>query len=114
MFARASTVVLASCFALLAVATPTNVARQSGECNTGSISCCNSVQAADSSAVTTILGLLGIVLGDVTGLVGLSCSPITAVGLGSGGTCNQEPVCCTDDEYNGLINLGCSPININL
>ncbi|KAH7919201.1 fungal hydrophobin [Leucogyrophana mollusca] len=114
MFARTSTAIVVSCFALLAVATPASVARQSSECNTGSISCCNSVQEADSSAVTSLLGLLGIVLGDITGLVGLDCSPISAIGLGSGATCNQEPVCCTNDEYNGLINLGCSPININL
>ncbi|KAH7919202.1 fungal hydrophobin [Leucogyrophana mollusca] len=114
MFARLSTAVAVSYFALLAVATPANVARQSSECDTGSAYCCNSVQAADSSAVTTLLGLLGIVLGDITGNVGLTCSPLTIIGTGSGASCNQEPVCCTNDEYNGLINLGCSPLNLNL
>ncbi|KAH7907315.1 fungal hydrophobin-domain-containing protein [Hygrophoropsis aurantiaca] len=114
MFSRLSTAVAISSFALLAVATPANVARQISQCNTGSLSCCNSVQAADSSAVTTLLGLLGVVLGDLTGSVGLNCSPITAVGTGSGATCTQEPVCCTNDYYNGLINVGCSPVNLNL
>ncbi|KAH7919200.1 fungal hydrophobin [Leucogyrophana mollusca] len=114
MFARLSAAAAVSCFALLAVATPANVARQSSECDTGSLSCCNSVQAADSSAVTSLLGLLGLVLGDLTGNVGLGCSPITAVGTGSGATCTQEPVCCTNDYYNGLINVGCSPVNLNL
>ncbi|KIJ67294.1 hypothetical protein HYDPIDRAFT_25762 [Hydnomerulius pinastri MD-312] len=112
MFSRLSTIATAA-FAVLAVATP-HVARQSSECDTGSLQCCNSVQAADSSAVTTLLGLLGIVVGDLTGQVGLGCSPITVVGTGSGATCTQEPVCCTGNSYSGLINLGCSPINLNL
>ncbi|KIJ67321.1 hypothetical protein HYDPIDRAFT_108039 [Hydnomerulius pinastri MD-312] len=71
-------------------------------------------QQADSSAVTSLLALLGIVVEDLTGQVGLGCSPITAVGTGSGATCTQEPVCCTGNSYSGLINLGCSPINLNL
>ncbi|KIJ67320.1 hypothetical protein HYDPIDRAFT_25785 [Hydnomerulius pinastri MD-312] len=112
MFSRLSTIATAA-FAVLAVATP-HVARQSSECNTGSISCCNSVQDANSSAVTLLAGLLGIVLGDLTGQVGLGCTPITVIGVGSGATCTQEPVCCTGNSYNGLINLGCSPINLNL
>ncbi|KAH7920320.1 fungal hydrophobin [Leucogyrophana mollusca] len=114
MFARLSTAVVVSSFALLAVATPTNVARQSSQCNTGSISCCNSVQSSSSNVVTSLLGLLGIVLGDLTGQVGIGCTPITVVGTGSGATCTQEPVCCTNNYYNGLINVGCSPINLNL
>ncbi|KIJ67292.1 hypothetical protein HYDPIDRAFT_84585 [Hydnomerulius pinastri MD-312] len=107
MFPRLA-VISAASFALLAVATG------SSECDTGSLQCCNSVQAADSSAVTTLLGLLGIVVGDLTGQVGLGCSPITVVGTGSGATCTQEPVCCTGNSYSGLINLGCSPINLGL
>lgn len=52
----------------------------SNQCNTGTISCCNSVQSSSSSLVTTLAGLLGVVLGGVTGQVGVSCSPITVVG----------------------------------
>lgn len=69
---------VASCIAALAVATPTP---QSETCNTGPIQCCNSTQEASDPAVTSLLGLLGIVLGDVDALVGLGCSPITVCHL---------------------------------
>ncbi|OJT12010.1 Fruiting body protein SC3 [Trametes pubescens] len=52
-------------------------------CSTGAVQCCNSVQSADSAAIAPILGLLGVVLQDVNIPVGLSCSGITAVGVGS-------------------------------
>ncbi|KAF9224193.1 hypothetical protein BS17DRAFT_817089 [Gyrodon lividus] len=61
-----------------------------------------------------LLGLLGAVLPNVQGLVGLGCTPITVVGTGSGAVCTQQPVCCTGNTYSGLINVGCSPINLNL
>jgi len=45
----------------------------------GNAVCCNTVGQANSSSITSILGLLGVVLGPVTGLVGLGCTPITVV-----------------------------------
>ncbi|KAG1745031.1 hydrophobin 2 [Suillus paluster] len=84
------------------------------DCNTGSVSCCQSTYSSDSATVGTLTSLLGIVLGPVEGSVGLGCSPISVIGAGSGATCNQEPVCCSGNTYNGLINIGCSPINIYL
>ncbi|KAH7886732.1 fungal hydrophobin-domain-containing protein [Phlebopus sp. FC_14] len=111
MFSRLSAAVT-TCLAVFAVATP-HVARQSSQCDTGSLSCCNSVQSADSSTVTSLLSALGIVLGDITGEVGIGCTPITVVGTGSGATCTQQPVCCTNNYYNGLVNVGCSPITLN-
>lgn len=68
--------------ATLAAATPTR--RQSNQCNTGSLQCCESTQDASSSTVTGLLGLLGlldVILGDITGQVGVTCSPITGVGV---------------------------------
>ncbi|EJD01673.1 fungal hydrophobin [Fomitiporia mediterranea MF3/22] len=84
-----------------------------GQCNTGPIQCCNSVQKADSSAVTGILGLLGVVIQDINALVGLTCDPISVIGLGSAG-CSATPVCCENNTFNGLIAIGCVPIIINL
>ncbi|PPQ78970.1 hypothetical protein CVT26_003827 [Gymnopilus dilepis] len=107
MFARATAAVL--------VALPILAAAQS-DCTTGSLQCCSSVQdvgVAAISVVTTLLGLLGIVLGDVTGQVGLNCSPITVIGA-SGTDCNEQPVCCTGNTFNGLITVGCTPVNVNL
>jgi hypothetical protein len=51
------------------------------QCTTGPIQCCNSVQAANSSPLNTILGLLGIIVSPINALIGLNCSPIPVVGL---------------------------------
>ena len=54
------------------------------QCNTGPIQCCNSAQETNSltAPVTALLGLLGVVVGDITALVGVTCSPITVIGAG--------------------------------
>ncbi|KIJ48250.1 hypothetical protein M422DRAFT_162942 [Sphaerobolus stellatus SS14] len=82
------------------------------QCNTGDAQCCNTVESASSPSAAALLGLLGIVVQGVDALVGLGCTPITAVGLGQGANCAQQPVCCTDNNFNGLINVGCTPISL--
>ena len=67
--------------ASLAAATP--AARDT--CSTGPIQCCNSVQSASDPATALLLGLLGIVVQGVNVDVGLTCSPITVIGVGSNG-----------------------------
>ncbi|KAF8897799.1 hydrophobin-251 [Infundibulicybe gibba] len=105
-----STVVLAT----LAVATPTRrTDTPASQCNTGDLQCCNSAQAADSSSIAGLLSLLGIVVQDVTALVGVNCSPISVIGI-SGNSCSAQPVCCTDNSFHGLVSLGCTPVNLNL
>jgi hypothetical protein len=79
-------------------------------CNTGQLQCCNSVQSANSPTVAAIAGLLGITIPPV-GLVGLTCSPITVIG-GGGNSCNTQPVCCTGNNFNGLIVTGCTPVSL--
>ncbi|KAF9558360.1 fungal hydrophobin [Agrocybe pediades] len=113
MFARASTAVVLG-LPLLAVANAIpRTDSPSNQCNTGSIQCCNSVQSASSSSVAGLLGLLGVVVGSVTGLVGVTCSPISVIGI-AGNSCSAQPVCCTNNSFNGIIALGCTPINLNL
>ncbi|KAL4259559.1 Hydrophobin [Pleurotus pulmonarius] len=82
-------------------------------CSTGTIQCCNSVQSAGNPVVGLLAGLLGIVLGPLDVLVGVTCSPITVIGAG-GASCNAQTVCCTGNSFSGLLVVGCSPININL
>ncbi|KAF8510792.1 fungal hydrophobin-domain-containing protein [Gautieria morchelliformis] len=113
MFFKAAVV---STLAILATANPTTTvtAKPPGptvttvsQCNTGGAQCCSTVGAANSlPGVAVILGLLGIVLQDASVVVGLSCVPIV------GNVCTQQPVCCTDNDFNGLINIGCSPITL--
>ncbi|KAI0371976.1 hypothetical protein BV20DRAFT_941118, partial [Pilatotrama ljubarskyi] len=59
-----------------------------------------------------LLGLLGIVLGDITGLIGLGCSPISVVGVGSGNACSANAVCCENNSVGGLLSIGCLPIEL--
>jgi len=76
------------------------------QCNTSGVAqCCNSVQNSDSEQVSNILSLLNIVL-DAPTQVGLTCTDIL------GGSCNQTPVCCENNNFNGLINVGCVPITL--
>nr|AHZ18303.1 hydrophobin 7 [Tricholoma vaccinum] len=99
-------------------ATPVAMARRSspsgspsgGQCNTGPVQCCNSVTTANHQDTSILLGLLGLVL-DPSILVGLQCSPLNVLGVG-GNSCSQQPVCCENNNYNGLIVIGCSPITL--
>ncbi|KAJ3525020.1 hypothetical protein NM688_g8466 [Phlebia brevispora] len=118
MFSRLSTLPVLA-LALLAVATPNPVEKRNNpvtttvtvvaptattvsQCNTGSIQCCESVQSASSESVTNILGLLGVVLSDLDVLVGLTCSPLSIIGVGSGSACTASPVCC---ENNSIVSI---------
>ncbi|KAF9230908.1 hydrophobin [Melanogaster broomeanus] len=112
MFFRASSLLL-PIVALAAVATAapgTLEARGDSDCNTGSAECCDNTYTSTDTTVTSLVALLGIVLPDVDGLVGLGCTSI----IGTAASCTQQPVCCTGNTYNGLINVGCSPINVGL
>ncbi|KDR72953.1 hypothetical protein GALMADRAFT_252313 [Galerina marginata CBS 339.88] len=110
-------------FAILAVATatttvtvagsPTATAIPANQCNTASIQCCNALQGSGSSVVSLLLNLLGIVIDGAEALVGITCTPISVLGLGQG-DCSDKPVCCQNNDFNGLIAIGCVPININL
>lgn len=55
------------------------------QCDTGTVSCCNNVQPAGSAAGRNALSnLLDIVVGAAVP-IGIDCTPISALGLGSGG-----------------------------
>ncbi|KAG6825857.1 hypothetical protein H0H92_002093 [Tricholoma furcatifolium] len=89
MFARLSAAIL--------LALPILAAAQG--CTTGTQQCCNSLQDAQSANMATLLGdILGVAAQGVTGQVGLTCSPITAVGIAGNG-CNQQTVCCENNNF---------------
>ncbi|KAH8109099.1 hydrophobin-251 [Phellopilus nigrolimitatus] len=99
--------------AVLAVATPAPTSPPPSQCDTGPIQCCSSVQSAGSPSIASLLGLLGIVVQDVTVPIGVNCSPISVIGVG-GNDCTADPVCCENNDFNGIIAIGCTPINVNL
>ncbi|KAF8895194.1 fungal hydrophobin-domain-containing protein [Infundibulicybe gibba] len=119
MFARTSTIALFAMLPLLAAATAvprtTTPTTPASQCNTGDLQCCNSSQeSSDTSAgLNTLLSLLGVVVGDLTGVIGVSCSPISAVAVG-GNSCSAQPVCCSNNSFKGAVALGCTPVNLNL
>ena len=84
MFAKLSAV--AALFAALAVATPVPQLQNGpyGQCNTGQIQCCQQVVPASDLNPAVLNGLLGVVIQDVNVPVGLTCSPISVIGVGSG------------------------------
>ncbi|KAG7445350.1 fungal hydrophobin [Guyanagaster necrorhizus] len=117
MFARISAFSLAILALPLLVASSavpkqeTNTNVTGGMCNTGSAQCCKSVQDPKSEAAQNALGLVGVPIGDITANVGLTCDPITVIGLGTT-SCSNQPVCCENNSFNGVVALGCTPINV--
>ncbi|KAF9257603.1 fungal hydrophobin [Marasmius fiardii PR-910] len=99
--------------AITTLAAATALPRGGGDSGGTGPQCCEQVQTTDNASLSTIalLGLLGIVLGDITGLIGLNCSPITVIG-GGNGACNTNTVNCQSSALGGLINIGCIPIQI--
>ncbi|KAF8992599.1 fungal hydrophobin-domain-containing protein [Cyathus striatus] len=81
------------------------------QCNTGDLYCCNSVQAANSPSAASVLHSVGAVVQGITAQVGLTCSPLSVLGLGAN-SCTQQPTCCTGNNFNGLVVIGCTPINL--
>ncbi|PCH34690.1 fungal hydrophobin, partial [Wolfiporia cocos MD-104 SS10] len=83
------------------------------QCNTGPVQCCDSLERASAPRASSLLAALGVMLGDEDTLVGMGCSNAGVDVLG-GNSCDATPVCCENNTFNGLINIGCSPIIINL
>ncbi|CDO70111.1 hypothetical protein BN946_scf184806.g38 [Trametes cinnabarina] len=94
---------------ILAAATPL---ASRDTCSTGDIQCCQSTEKAGSAAGTLLLGLLGIVLDDLNILLGLDCSPVTVIGVGTGNACSAQTVCCENNDVGGLVSIGCVPISL--
>ncbi|KAF9236113.1 hydrophobin [Melanogaster broomeanus] len=124
MFVRTSSLLL-PIVALAAVTTAAPGALEArmdlSSCNTGPISCCNNTYSMNSDSLPLTASLLPSLktarspcspdgLTSIDDLVGLGCTLI----VGSAASCTQQPVCCTGNTFNGLINLGCSPINMVL
>ncbi|CAA7264431.1 unnamed protein product [Cyclocybe aegerita] len=82
------------------------------QCNTGPILCCQQVFPANEPPMPTVLQLFGIYsVSPPDTPVGLTC-PISAIGIG-GNSCSALPVCCQINNWNGLIAIGCVPVNLN-
>ncbi|KAF9261022.1 fungal hydrophobin [Marasmius fiardii PR-910] len=81
---------------------------QTDVCSTD-VQCCNSLQNADDSSLTETFALLGINVQDVTGQVGVTCTPISVIGAGIN-TCKGQTACCENNGFNGVVALGCTNV----
>ncbi|KZV64268.1 hydrophobin-domain-containing protein [Peniophora sp. CONT] len=104
-------------FVVLAAAGLVAAAPQAGSaCNSGALQCCNSIQNSSSlneSGNGGLLDLIPIALQGVNIPIGLTCTPIDVLGLGSN-TCQQQTACCTGNTFSGAVTLGCSPVALSL
>lgn len=67
--------------------------------------CCDTTAPKNDPRTILLVALLNI-KDIITSEVGLNCVPI----LGS--PCSTQNVCCTGNNFSGVIVIGCSPINI--
>ncbi|KAF9442098.1 hypothetical protein P691DRAFT_682197, partial [Macrolepiota fuliginosa MF-IS2] len=62
------------------------------KCNVGSLQCCKSVQSPKDKSVIDQLAGLGIAGGNLEGMVGLECNPISGfIGAGTGSNWYVKP-----------------------
>ncbi|KAK0447398.1 hydrophobin-251 [Desarmillaria tabescens] len=113
MFSRtfAATVVMIATLTTSVMSAPATAT--SGQCSTGSMQCCENVKPSNAAGVPDMLAKAGAVVQGVMPNVGMTCSPMTVIGLGST-SCNNQAVCCENNSFNGVVALGCTPINVVL
>ncbi|KAF9495959.1 fungal hydrophobin [Pleurotus eryngii] len=109
MFAQS---IFVAAIAAVAAASPL-AARTDYKCNTGPVQCCNELKSHESSEANIVASLLKLDFGGVTGDFSLQCSPVGSL-VGGGPKCSGQTVCCENTKFNGLVNIGCTPINIGL
>ena len=54
--------------------------------------------SVSGSTLLSALAGLGINVQDITGQIGLQCSPLSVVGVGAGNGCSASPVCCQNNN----------------
>ena len=54
--------------------------------------------SVSGSALLSALAEIGVNVQDVTGQIGLQCSPLSAVGVGGSSACSVSPVCCQNNN----------------
>jgi len=82
------------------------------QCAVGHLQCCDSVQPAGSDAASQLLALVGANVQGVAVPIGITCSPISVIAVGAASNCAAQPVCCEDNNYNGVVAVGCTPVNV--
>ncbi|TFK18108.1 hypothetical protein FA15DRAFT_628293 [Coprinopsis marcescibilis] len=85
------------------------------KCGARNMKCCNLISASNDSVLGPVLNTLGVVVGDVAKLVGISCTPLDLLGLTQSKECQGHPLCCEGQDFSGvlgIVSVGCTPIRI--
>ncbi|TFK22677.1 fungal hydrophobin [Coprinopsis marcescibilis] len=118
MIARVAYAALALAFAGAALAAPHGDEHSTtySQCNGGQVQCCNSVQESNAldAPLKGVLGVLNVDITQLTGQVGVTCTGVNVIGLGGSTSCSNQQVCCNNNNFNGVVALGCTPINASL
>ncbi|KAI0344563.1 fungal hydrophobin [Trametopsis cervina] len=97
----------------LTVSAPASTITSASQCKgTASLQCCEDAVAGNSILGRALLGLLGLAVTEVDILLGLNCSPLPALSVGSGDTCSATPVCCENNSVDVPISIGCVVITL--
>ncbi|KXN91791.1 Fruiting body protein SC3 [Leucoagaricus sp. SymC.cos] len=107
---------ITSAFALTVVAAPGVAPSAANKCSSKA-QCCNQIipasDAPNNASLVSLLGLIGVAVKDLTANVGLQCTTVNVLGLG-GDSCNAQTVCCENNNFSGVVALGCTPIGVGL
>lgn len=91
---------------------PAPTASPASQCDTAALWCCNETQAANGNVVSALLTLLGVVVDPISALVGSGCTSINALGIGDGGMCTAQAVCCQNNNFASPVVIGCTPVTL--
>ncbi|CAG7854714.1 SubName: Full=Uncharacterized protein {ECO:0000313/EMBL:CCA66384.1} [Serendipita indica DSM 11827] len=87
-------------------------AANEASCNVGEAQCCQSIHQSNDRNGQFLRSLLGLALPAGGGMLGAQCTPLAnLLAVTGSSTCRSQPVCCTGNEYRGLVAVGCSPIS---
>ncbi|PPQ63117.1 hypothetical protein CVT24_005828 [Panaeolus cyanescens] len=81
-------------------------------CNSGPVQCCGTIHESGTWTETDLISLVGATVSNVSGQLGVTCSPITGIGAATGANCVSEPVCCEENFQNQLVGVNCVPATV--
>ncbi|TFK17394.1 hypothetical protein FA15DRAFT_605142 [Coprinopsis marcescibilis] len=117
MIARLTSALVALCFFAVASAAPKGVEELEFEqCNGGHVLCCDALESANSlsAPVKGKLETLNIDATQLTGQIGVACTGVNVFGIGASPSCSNQQVCCNNNNFNGVVALGCIPANASV
>ncbi|PVF95038.1 fungal hydrophobin [Serendipita vermifera] len=89
------------------LAAPTEI----NNCNVEQEYCCDQTYYSDDKNFLDFAGLVGILVPVERTMVGVQCNPIANIVGGVKG-CQASAVCCSENNFNGLVNVGCNSIQL--